>query len=531
MAMNFDVLIANGKIIDGTGNPWYKADIGIKESKIVRIRKPIKDGAYKIIDAQSLDVAPGFIDTHSHSGLMLLAEPLAEAKLRQGITTEVVGVDGLSPTPIRSEYAAQMRKYLAGLDGNPNIDWDWTRIRDYLHKVERAGPGTNVAALAGNGAIRLTVIGFEDRPATPREIQQMREVTEQCVLDGAFGVSSGLIYPPSMFADTNELIEICKVVARYDGCYVTHMRGESDALIQSVEEAITIGEKSGCKVIISHFKAVGKDNWGKVKETIRMVNEARARGIDVTCDQYPYTAGSTMLSALLPPWSLSGGIEKMLHHLRDPATRERLKKEIYDGLPRWEDLARIAGWNNIIVSYCKNNKDFEGKNLAEIASIKGKDPADSLFEILLDENAEASMILHLASEDDVRTIMQHPAVMVCTDGLMGGKPHPRLYGACPRILGHYVREEKLLRLEEAIRKMTSLPATRLGIRDRGLIAEGMYADITIFNPDTIIDKGTYQDPRQFPDGIEYVLVNGQLAVEHDQRTETRSGKALRKKLV
>ncbi|MFQ5998084.1 MAG: amidohydrolase family protein, partial [Candidatus Bathyarchaeia archaeon] len=481
-----------------------------------------------IVDARGLVVSPGFIDTHSHSGLTLLAEPNAEAKVMMGVTTEFVGVDGLSAIPVKTEDVPTLRKNLAGLDGEPEIDWSWRTVGDYLEKFDKQGTSVNVGVFAGNGAVRLFVVGFEDRPATRDEIDSMKSVTAEALKEGAFGLSSGLIYPPSMYADTSELIELCKVVAEYDGVYVTHIRNESDALIEAVHEAIEIGAKSGAKVLISHFKAIGKANWGKVKQTLEIVEQARHRGIDVSCDQYPYTAGSTMLTALLPTWSLAGGVEKMLQRLRDNDARQRISRELSEGIPGWENFVKAVGWENIIVSYCRRNKILEGKTLSEIASSQRKQPADALFDLLIEEEGAASMVLFLAHEDDVRLILQHPVVNACTDGLMSGKPHPRLYGTFPRILGHFARDERLLSLDNAIRKITSLPASRLGLRNRGVVAVGMSADLVLFNAQTVIDKATYAEPRQFPEGIEYVIVNGKITVKEGKHIGTKAGKALRR---
>ncbi|NIN52821.1 MAG: amidohydrolase family protein [Nitrososphaeria archaeon] len=331
-----------------------------------------------------------------------------------------------------------------------------------------------------------------------------------------------------MYADKKELIELCRVAARYKGSYVTHIRGEGDTLLESIHEALEIGEASGIPIHISHLKSRGRANWGKSKEALDMIDGARSRTMDVTADQYPYKAGSSTLTSLLPPWVLEGGNEKLLERLRKPELRQRIKRELETGLPGWEGGMRDIGWGNVRVSYCRKNKDLEGKSLEEIAQMRGVDTAEALFDLLIEEDAVASMVIFHMSEEDVRTIMRHPAVNVCTDGLILGKPHPRLYGSFARVLGRYVREERVLTLEEAVRKMTSLPAQRLGLADRGLIAEGMYADITIFDPQSVIDRATFEVPQQYPEGIRYVIVNGVVTVDNGEHIKALAGRVLRK---
>jgi N-acyl-D-amino-acid deacylase len=346
--------------------------------------------------------------------------------------------------------------------------------------------------------------------------------------EGAIGLSSGLVYPPSCYGSTDELIELCEVVKENYGVYTSHIRGESYTLEESMNEAIEIGMRAEASIHVSHHKASGRENWGKVKKTLNMIDNARNEGVDLTCDQYPYTAGSTMLTVVLPPWALEGGISGLLSRLKCYEVREQLRKDMVTGLPGWSSYLRAAGFENIMVTYCKRNVQFEGKTLSKLADELGKDPFDTVFDLLIDEEASVSIVLFYLSEDDVKTVMRHQAVMVCTDGLLGGKPHPRVYGAFPRVLGRYVREEGVLSMQDAVRKMTSLPAQTFGLNERGLLKEGMFADVTIFDPKKILDLGTYTNPRQFPVGIEYVIVNGRLVLGNGKQFEVLPGTVLRK---
>jgi N-acyl-D-amino-acid deacylase len=518
---SFDLVIRNAKIIDGSGNPWYKADIGVADERIATIGR-IEDGSH-VIDAEGLAAAPGFIDTHSHSDLMLIAEPEAKQKTMQGITTEVVGQDGLGEAPISDETLGDWRRYLAGLNGDPDIEWSWRSFGEYLDALDKAETSTNVASLVGHGNLRLLAMGMENRAPTQTELSTMKRLLSESMEAGGFGLSTGLIYAPCVYADSDELTELCSVAARHGGIFVVHMRNEGDGLFDSIDEVAKIGRDAGIPVHVSHFKVSGSKNWGKAEEALARIKAHRRDGVEFTVDQYPYIAGSTFLSSLLPISAHEGGAERMLARLRDPSERAQIRELIA------ESRGLDWGWHNILVTSVntEKNKPHEGLNLREIARRRGEDPVETLFNIVLEEENAVTMVSFNMSEEDVRTIMESPFQMACTDGIVLGKPHPRAYGSFPRILGRYVKEG-VIRLEDAVRKMTSLPAQTLDIRDRGILKPGMHADITIFDPDKVIDKATYQDPIQFPVGIEYVIVNGTVTVENGVHTGKRAGKVLKR---
>jgi N-acyl-D-amino-acid deacylase len=538
--MSYDLVIINGRIIDGTGNPWYESDVAIKNGKIALIGKANGGMDGKIIDAKGLIIAPGFIDAHSHSDSVTLFYRQMESTLVQGITTVVAGQCGSSIAPVNPDLIDELEKdWFSWLPEGFGFKISWNSFNEYLQEEEKEGLGTNVAHLVGHGTIRIACMGFEAREPTKGELDCMRNHTAEAMEAGAYGLSTGLIYPPGIFAKTEEIIEVCDVVARYGGVYDSHIRGEGKALMSSLNEAIEIGSKARIPVQISHHKAATKSLWGKSVDSLELLEKARNDGLDVTVDQYPYRAGSTSLATCLPPWAHEGGIERLLDRLRDEELRERMRNDIEKGIPGWENFAGELGWDNVCVSSVKSdvNKPVEGKSLAEIREIRGdRDSFTSLFDLILEEEGAVSMIIFAMDEDDVQRIMRHPLQMVGTDSgscstegfMRRGKPHPRGFGTYPRVLGRYVRELKILRLEDAIRKMTSFPAQRFGLNDRGLIKPGMWADIVVFDPKSVVDKATYQDPHQHPEGIEYVIVNGVLSVEKGRTNGNLNGRTLRK---
>lgn len=532
----FDLIIRNGRILDGLGNPWYRGDVGIKDGVVKKIGV-IREGAKETIDAEEMVVCPGFIDMHSHSDFALLVNPRAESKILQGVTTEVIGNCGVSAAPIKDETIDLSKDYSNTILGflKDYQDWDWRGFGEYLDKL-REGVVVNVVPLVGQGTIRIAVMGFDKREPKEKELAEMKELLNQAMNEGAFGLSTGLIYPPGCFSKTEELIELVSVIKDYEGIYFSHIRGESHTVIAALKEAITIGERAGVSVEISHHKAAGKQNWGKVKETLKIIEEARERGLDVTSDQYPYMAGSTGLSALLPDWVHEGGVKRLVERLKDWQTRERIREDIEGDSLSWWNPIKATGWGNIMISAVggEKNRELEGKSIEEIAKLWDKDGFDVLFDLLVEEESSVQMVLFMMSEDDVITVMRHPTTMIGSDGaalsregpLSKGKPHPRSYGTFPRILGKYLREEKVLTLEDAVRKMTSLPAQKLRLRDRGVLKEEYKADIVVFDPEKVKDRATYTDPHQQPEGIIYVLVNGKIAVEEGKYIGKTDGKVL-----
>jgi N-acyl-D-amino-acid deacylase len=465
-----------------------------------------------------------------------------ESIVSQGITTVVTGQCGSSLAPVNPDYLEDIEKTLQGWIP-PEVDFKitWSSFDDYLKVEEKDGLGANIAHLVGHGTVRIASMGFEARSPTPRELKEMKNHVEEAMKSGAYGLSTGLIYPPGIFAKTSEIIELAMVTAKLGGIYDTHIRGEGKTLIKSLQEAISIGKEAKIPVQISHHKAATSSIWGSSSETLALLNKSRAKNIDVTVDQYPYKAGSTSLATCLPPWAHEGGMYRLLERLENPSLREKMRRYIINGLPEWENFAGELGWENVFVMRVKTdqNKPLEGKNLLEIQEIRGdSDAFTSLFNLLLEEEGAPGMVIFAMDETDVQRILKHPLQMVGTDSganattgfMMRGKPHPRGYGTYPKILGHYVRENGLLTLEESVRKMTSFPAQRFGLFNRGLIKPGMYADIVVFNPKTVIDLATYQQPHQLPIGIEYVIVNGELTLYESKPLGSLPGKTLRKKI-
>jgi len=541
MQRRFDIAISNGRILDGTGNPWFKGDIGIIGERIVKIGRIDPRSAKRVIDASERSVCPGFIDAHSHSDMSVIFDPRCESAIRQGVTSLVVGQCGMSLAPINPKFEGLLKRDLAPFLPRSKVQFPWRTFKQYLARMTRLRLTCNTVHLVGHGTVRIAAMGFEKREPTSRELDAMRAMVAEAMKAGAFGMSSGLIYPPGVFSKTIELIELARVVAKYGGVYFSHIRGEGSTLIKAVKEAIQIGESVGTPVHISHHKAAGRRAWGKTKETLGLMELARSRGVDVTYDQYPYTAGMTSLATLLPPWVHEGGMDRLLERLRDDETWIKIRRELQTGTPDRESILEEAGWERIIISSVKSKslKRIEGKSLTEVAKLLGKqDEFTALRDLLLEERGEVTMIVFHMDESDVEYVMRGRYQMIGTDswsvspkGLLSkGRPHPRFYGTYPRILGQYVREKRILQLEDAVRRMTSFPAQRVGLKDRGIIREGFYADIVIFDPETINDKATYDQPSQFPDGVDNVLVNGQVVVDSDGLTRARPGRILLKEI-
>lgn len=524
------ILIKNGTVINGTGKKRFQADVAIKGENIERVGDVEPQGFDQVIDAKDQIVCPGFIDTHSHSDLEILLDSYVEPKVRQGVTTEILGQDGISMAPLPWEYVDAWRKNLAGLDGDSDkLNWNWKTTEGYLRLLEKTGVGPNVGYLVPHGNIRMEGMGLDNRKATAMEIEKMKDITRRELEAGALGMSTGLIYTPCAYGDTEEVIELCKVVAEYDKVFVVHQRSEADDILESMDELLRIVRESGVKLHISHFKVCGKKNWGKIEAIEEILEKAKAQGMRISFDQYPYVAGSTMLGVILPPWVHDGGTNKLLERLKDKELRTKMVYDIENGIPGWDNFIDFAGLDGIYVTSVKTtkNEDCIGKNLVQIGEMRGKNVYDAVFDLLYDEENAVGMYDYYGKEEHVVRFLKRAEQNVCTDGLLAGKPHPRVYGSFPRVLGKYVREDQALSLEEAINKMTLKPASVFKFKDRGILEEGKKADVIIFNSETIIDKATFVEPRQYPEGIELVMINGVIVLEQGKRTKDISGKVVR----
>ncbi len=531
----YDLLIRNGRIVDGSGNAGYIADLAIKGDRIVKIGKLEQATATRTIDAQGLVVAPGFIDMLGQSETYLLIDPRAMSKVMMGVTTEITG-EGESIAPINDRQIKEQEDFLRRF----SLTIDWRTLDQYFKRLDKQGSGVNLGTFVGATQVREYVIGYDDRPPTPAELEQMKKLVADAMRDGALGLSSSLQYVPARFAETSELIELAKVARQYGGIYATHQRSEANTIDASLNEVFEIALKAKIPVEIWHLKTAYKKNWGRMAHVLERIQQARDYGIDVSADIYPYIAGSTALSACLPPWALEGGTEKMLARLGDRQTRQRLKREIGEDLDPmgWENIYLGSGGPGGVLIGSVVNRELEslqGKRISEIAAQQKKDPLDVVFDLIIADHGQTGAIYFMMSEDDMRAAMKSPFVSFCTDSgsratdgpLAGSKSHPRGWGSYPRILGRYVRDEKLLSLEAAIHKMTGAPAARVGLKERGLIQEGMFADVTVFDPAKVIDRATFESPNQYPLGIDYVIVNGKLSVDKGERTSVLSGRVLR----
>ena len=528
----YDLLIANARIVDGTGGPWFAGSVAVKDGKIAGVGRLPGATARQMIDAKGMVVSPGFIDLHSHSDYTLLVDGNGQSKIRQGVTTEILGEDS-SAAPVLGPPVADFDKSMERY----GLKRDWQSLGQYFSRLERQGIAVNIASYVGSGQVRNCVLGNVNRAPTSEELDRMKGLVEQAMRQGAIGLSSGLIYVPNTFAQTDELIELAKVAARYGGIYATHIRSESDSSLRAIDEAIEISEKAGLPAHIFHFKKYGRANWGRMGEQIARIQAARDRGVEITADQYPYIAAMTGLEMCIPPKYQEGTSEEVVARLRNPKVRAEIRKAIQKGLPGWGDneVKSVGGWHGVLVAALQKpeNKQYEGKRMDDVAKMMNKDPLDALCDLLVSEGGAADGVYFGMSDQDVRLAMQQPWVGIGSDGsavnpdmVFVGKPHPRFYGTFPRVLGYYVREQKVITLPEAIRKMTSFSATINGLTDRGVLRPGMAADITVFDPATVADKATFENPLQYSVGIDYVIVNGTVVLNKGEHTGAKPGRVL-----
>jgi N-acyl-D-amino-acid deacylase len=528
----FDLILCGGTLIDGTGAPRRRADVGLVGERIAALGGLEERPARQTVDVSGLFVTPGFIDLHAHSELALLADSRGASKVRQGVTSEISGQCGFSAAPLLGQAREEIPAFLGRFGGEP----DWEPMAEYLARLEGQGIALNFGTLVGHGTMRYAVMGAANRPAAPAEREAMARLLAQALEEGALGLSSGLFYAPGSYADHEELAALARLVAARGGLYASHIRNETAGQEAAIEEAVAVGRATGVRLEIAHLKLAHRAHWGQAARLLARLDAIRAGGVDLGWDQYPYRASATSLDALVPPAFHAGGTAALLERLRDRQVRAEIARALGSGDGRdWDNVVEDSVWDDILLSFYPPRPDLAGRTLADIAAERGADPLEATIDLVLESGAQAEMVHFCMDEGDVATILCHAHTAIITDAealaadgpLAEGVPHPRAYGSYPRVLGRYVRERGLLPWEEAIRKMTQLPATRLGLRDRGVIREGAYADLVVLNPVTIADVATFTDPHRYPEGIQHVLVNGQFVVRDGRQTEARPGRVLR----
>ena len=516
-------MLRGGTVIDGTGAPGRVADVATVDSRIMAIGPDLpRRGDAEEIDVRGRVVAPGAIDIHSHSDESMFVNSAMESTLHQGVTTVVCGNCGGASAPVIGLAASEMERDLARF----GLERTWTSFGEYAAAVEKNGSAINVCSLVGHGTLRMCVMGGDAREPTSGELAAMKALLASALAEGAVGMSTGLIYPPSAYGTTDEIVALAQVVRERGGFYASHIRNEGDKLLEAVNEGIEIGRRSGVRVQLSHHKAAGQRNWGRVKDSTALIEQARAAGVDVTADQYPYTASSTGLAVVIPNWAHEGGPLAMVERLRDPAVRARIREE-------YVETGRA--WDRIVIARAQAHAEWSGRNVADLAAAAKKDPLEWACDALVEHDGDVAIIHHSMNEDDVRFVMAKEWIAIGSDSrasapygpLSFGKPHPRGYGTFPRVLGRYAREERVVPLEDAVRKMTSLPASRVRLHDRGVIREGAAADLIVFDPGRVGDRATFDDPHQYPEGIPLVIVNGEVALRDGATTPARAGRFLR----
>ncbi|MDU2063501.1 MAG: D-aminoacylase [Sporomusaceae bacterium] len=538
----FDLKIVNGQLADGTGRPLYKGDIGITGDRITAIGELGSAPSKTTIDAAGKVVSPGFIDMHTHSDLSVLVDPHASSKIHDGVTTEVIGNCGIGVAPVKPGQEKLLVDYLGTrmIGTIPvEIKLHWSSFAEYLDYINAHSPAVNIAPLLAHGPIRIATMGFSPDHPSLEQMEAMKQLIRDGMEAGALGFSTGLIYMPGEFSTTDELAELTAEIRSKSGFYVTHIRNESQDVFTALEEALTIGQKARTPVHISHLKLCGSSVWGRTDELLGRIDRAVADGIETSFDLYPYTAGMTSLMACLPPWAFEGGVEKLLARLGDSTQRMKMIESIEQGIPGWQNMSKAAGgWQNIMLStvFTEKNKELEGKTIEELAELLGKDPYSVVFDLLVEERGRIQIVLHMMQEADLQAILRHPLSSIGSDGmsmankgvLSTGKPHPRAFGTRARVLAKYVREEGLLTVEEAVKKMSYMPAKRLGLKDRGVLAEGNFADLLIFDPAKVSDQATYQDSKQYSVGFDTVIVNGAVALQDGVEQEVFNGRVVTK---
>lgn len=524
LLVSFELALTNCRIVDGTGSPWFRGSVGIECGRIQRVvcEDDLDATAEQTVDLDGLMLAPGFIDTHAHSDLRLFDEPMLAPKTRQGITTEILGQDGFSMAPLsHATDPTEWEDHLSGLNGRIDREWTWRTTAEYFDAIDANGIGPNVGMLVGHGTVRYNVMGMAARPAEEPELESMADLVTAALEAGAIGFSTGLIYTPQLNADTDEVQRLAGQLASYGRPFVAHIRNETDDIWGALDEFVDIGDDEGIPLHLSHFKLALPPQHGKAEQAINFLKTARERGVDITADQYPYTAGSTMLAEMLPSWVRTDGTETAVERLDDTDDRARIRQYIED---------RPEAWKNVVITSVASdaNEQFEGMAVDEIAEARDQDPVTAVMDLLLEERLEVSKITHMLADQDVERILTHKRTNIATDGLFGGKAHPRTYGTYPRVLGHYVREKNLLAVEEAVRMMTSLPARAMGLHRKGIIRPDMDADLVSFDPQQIASPATYENPCQFPEGIVHVLVDGEFVVRDGESTGATPGTVIRK---
>jgi N-acyl-D-aspartate/D-glutamate deacylase len=524
----YDLIIKNANIIDGSGESSYQSDIAIIGEKIVEIDKNINKKAKNIIDAENKNVVPGFIDMHCHDEVEILKTNTVSPKVKQGVTTVVNGNCGIGFIPVNPNKLNDLYDFASKLFDLEDIEINWRNYEMFKDQFNKNNLGINIVNLIPHGALRIAVMGFKEKKADDKEKKEMGLILEEYLKKGAYGMSTGLLYPPCSYADLEELTYLCSVLAKHNKIFTIHLRNESDEIIKSIKDVIEIAKKTGVSVEVSHLNISGKNNWGKSKEVLSLIEKARKEGYNINCDQYPYKAGSTFISALLPQWSLDGGTKSLIEKLQTNKNniQQNIKNDIENGISGWDNIIKSSGWDSIVINSVKNKEkeDIIGKSLLEISKLWNMDKYEVLYKLITEESGEVTVLIFSVDKKDLYRIFKKDYIMVGTDGIkLDGKPHPRLYGTYFKILDKFVKENKLLSLEKTIRKMTSLPAEKLKLKDRGLIKENYFADLVILDFEEIKDVATYESPEKTGDGIKYVIVNGEIVVKDKEVIKKNGG--------